>query len=143
MKLTKKAVRTAYIALLAIAVTLSGCVSTGDSGDTAKKEEVSAEDKAKAEQEMLARMAEIPESSPLSKLELGMSDMRVRKLAGDPDDANAYQTGKAWIPFYYGTDTHRSDWLYMNEGRVVFSRNRYSGQLKVINVIYDSNLTSL
>jgi len=138
-----KSARTPYIALLAIAVTLGGCMSTGESGDTVAKEEVSAEEKEKAEQEMLARMAAIPKTSPLSKIELGMSDTRVRNLAGDPDDANMYQTGKAWIPFYYGTDTHRSDWLYENEGRVVFSRNRYSGHLKVINVTYDPELTSL
>ena len=27
--------------------------------------------------------------------------------------------------------------MYKGKGRVVFSRNRYSGQLKVINVIYN------
>jgi hypothetical protein len=46
-------------------------------------------------------------------------------------------TGKGWIPFYYGPDTSRTDYLYKGIGRVVFSRNRYSGQLKVINLLHN------
>jgi len=66
-----------------------------------------------------------------------MNESRVRKILGEPDDSNAYVTGKAWIPFYYGSDTMRTDWMYRGVGRVVFSRNRYSGGLKVIRVIYN------
>ena len=66
-----------------------------------------------------------------------MNDAEVRKILGDPDNSNAYMTGKNWIPFYYGPDTHRSDWMYKGKGRVVFSRNRYSGALKVIQVLYN------
>ncbi len=80
-----------------------------------------------------------PPNSPLAKVEMGSSDVEVRKVMGDPDDANGYMTGKAWIPFYYGGDTHRTDWLYKGQGRVVFSRNRWSGNLKVIRVIYNPN----
>lgn len=78
-----------------------------------------------------------PAGSALSKVEPGMNDAEVRKILGDPDDANAYMTGKAWIPFYFGPDTHRSDWMYKGVGRVVFSRNRWSGGLKVIEVKYN------
>ena len=66
-------------------------------------------------------------------------DCRVRKVLGDPDNANAYMTGKSWIPFYYGPDTHRTDWMYKGKGRVVFSRNRYSGGLKVIRILHNPN----
>jgi len=76
-----------------------------------------------------------PPGSPLAKIELGMNDTEVRNAIGDPDDTNMYMTGKQWIPFYYGPDTHRSDWMYSGVGRVVFSRNRYSGALKVIRII--------
>jgi len=78
-----------------------------------------------------------PEGSKLAKVGAGMNDAQVRKVMGDPDNNNAYMTGKAWIPFYYGPDTHRTDWMYEGQGRVVFSRNRYSGALKVIRVHYD------
>ena len=48
-------------------------------------------------------------------------------------------TGKAWIPFDYGPDTARIDWMYTGKGRVVFSRNRYTGAPKVIKVFYNPN----
>ncbi len=75
-----------------------------------------------------------PSDSPLAKIELGMSDEQVRSILGSPDSSNAYTTGKAWIPYYFGPDTSRSDWMYKGVGRVVFSRNRYSGSLKVIQL---------
>ncbi len=78
-----------------------------------------------------------PADSPLSGVRLGMTDTDVRRLLGSPDRSNAYMTGKAWIPFYYGSDTHRADWMYGGKGRVVFSRNRYSGGLKVVQVLYN------
>jgi hypothetical protein len=65
-----------------------------------------------------------------------MNDAQVRKVMGEPDDSTAYMTGKMFIPFYFGPDTHRADWIYHRHGRVVFSRNRWSGGLKVISVIY-------
>lgn len=85
-------------------------------------------------------MAAIPKSSPLSQIELGITDTRVRKLAGEPDDSTRYQTGKQWISFYFGSDTHREDLLYHAQGRVVFSINRYSGNHKVIKVTYEPDL---
>lgn len=78
-----------------------------------------------------------PAGSALAKVSAGMTDIDVRKAMGEPDSSNSYQTGKAWIPFYYGPDTARADWIYTGQGRVVFSRNRYSGGLKVVRVIYD------
>jgi hypothetical protein len=86
-----------------------------------------------------SQYSDAPAGSPLAKVELGMNDAEVRKILGDPDDSNAYMTGKAWIPFYYGPDTHRSDWMYKSQGRVVFSRNRWSGSMKVIRVLYNPN----
>jgi hypothetical protein len=78
-----------------------------------------------------------PAGSKLAKVTLGMDDLQVRKAIGEADGQRAYMTGKGWIPFYYGPDTHRTDWLYQKEGRVVFSRNRWNGALKVIRIDYD------
>jgi hypothetical protein len=80
-----------------------------------------------------------PSGHEFTKVELNMNDNDVRRILGDPDHSNAYQTGKAWIPFYYGPDTSRSDWMYTGKGRIVFSRNRYSGGLKVIRILYNPN----
>lgn len=134
MTFAKKLSQATLLILMTATLGLSGCMSTGNSADD---EAANAEARAKAEADIKAEMAKIPESSKLSQIELGMTDTRVRKLIGEPDDSTSYQTGKAWIPFYYGTDVARTDWLYYGEGRVVFSINRYSGQAKVINVMYN------
>jgi hypothetical protein len=86
-----------------------------------------------------AGIAAVPDSSPLAKITIGMSDSGVRKELGEPTSQRAYMTGKSWIPFYYGPDTSRTDYIYDGVGRVVFSRNRYSGKLAVIDAFHDLN----
>lgn len=81
--------------------------------------------------------APIPASSPLAKIEQGMTDSQVRAILGEPDGAHSYVTGKSWIPFYYGPDTSRMEWRYAGKGLITFSRNAYSGSLKVVRVVYD------
>jgi hypothetical protein len=107
---------------------LAACASGGRSADKATPSE------AKAATEVPA-----PAGSPLSKITPGMPESDVREILGDPDNQNSYMTGKAWIPYYHGPDTSRSDWMYKGQGRVVFSRNKYSGKLKVVRAIYNPN----
>ena len=59
--------------------------------------------------------------SKFSKLKIGMPMRQVKDLAGDPSDEGAYVTGKAWIPFYFGSDRHRYEMLYKNNGRLIFA----------------------
>jgi len=118
--------------LIAVSVTWIGCASGGN-GAPAGDETASA----KAPAAMPAGYSEPPAGSKLAKVQVGWNEVEVRKALGEPDSSNAYQTGKGWIPFYYGPDTHRTDWMYRGQGRVVFSRNRYSGALKVIRVLYN------
>jgi hypothetical protein len=106
---------------LAVAFGLSACASNGG----------------EASESAAAAQQAPPPGSKLAQVKIGMNDVEVRKILGEPDSANAYQTGKAWIPFYFGPDTARSDWIYKGEGRVVYSRNQYTGGLKVIRVIYN------
>ena len=101
-----------------LAIAAGGCASSGGASTPAEANQTMA----------------IPANSPLVKVEIGMSDAKVRKALGEPDDASMYMTGKAWIPFYFGGDTHRSDWMYSGIGRVVFSRNRWSGALTVVEL---------
>ncbi len=75
--------------------------------------------------------------TPLARVEMGMSEGQVRNILGEPTSQNSYMTGKAWIPYYYGSDTSRMDYKYKGVGVVVFGRNRYSGQTRVIRVDYD------
>lgn len=109
----------------------AGCASKDASQGGAKA--------APGEQAYPAGYSAPPAGSKLSAVKLDMNDIEVRKIMGEPDDANAYMTGKAWIPFYFGPDTARTDWMYKGQGRVVFSRNQYSGGLKVIRVLYNPN----
>lgn len=60
-------------------------------------------------------------NSKFAKLQIGMSMKQVTDLAGQPDDQGAYVTGKAWIPFYFGSDRHRFEAVYKNSGRLIFA----------------------
>jgi hypothetical protein len=110
----------ARVLVLLATLALAGCASDGSSGAKSS-------------------YSEAPAGSSLAKVQVGMDDVEVRKILGDPDNSNAYMTAKMWIPFYFGPDTHRSDWMYQGQGRVVFSRNRYNGELKVIKVLYNAD----
>jgi hypothetical protein len=81
----------------------------------------------------------IPKGHIFQKITAGMSENDVRKILGEPSDRRDYVTGKAFIPYYYGSDTSRSDWIYKGKGHIVFSRNRWNGSLSVIEVLYDPN----
>jgi hypothetical protein len=60
-------------------------------------------------------------NSAFTKLEIGMSMKEVTDLIGQPTDSGAYITGKAWIPFYFGSDRHRYELVYKNQGRLIFA----------------------
>ncbi len=62
----------------------------------------------------------------------GMGESDVRKLLGHPIGSKFYQTGKTWIPFYFGQDTRRVEDAYGGMGYVTFSRNAYSDRLNVV-----------
>ena len=59
--------------------------------------------------------------SKFTKLKIGMSMKQVTDLIGSPTDQGAYITGKAWIPFYYGSDRYRHELVYKGQGRLIFS----------------------
>lgn len=121
-----KALRTVSILVLS-ALVLSACASDG--GTEADNESKS----------YPSGYSAPPSDSPLAEIQINATEYDVRKILGEPDHANAYMTGKAWIPFYFGSDVARTDWFYVGKGRVVFSRNRYTGALKVINVLYNAD----
>lgn len=104
-------------------VGVGGCASTGDTGASSGS--------------AIRGIDSVPASSPLSRIKSGMTEVQVRKILGEPDNSNSYMTGKAWIPFYFGGDTHRVDWIYNGTGRVVFSRNQWSGSVTVVDLVHD------
>ena len=60
-------------------------------------------------------------NSKFTKLEIGMPMRMVTDMVGTPTDQGAYMTGKAWIPFYYGSDRHRYEIVYKGQGRLIFA----------------------
>lgn len=59
--------------------------------------------------------------SKFTKLQIGMSMKQVTDLVGQPTDQGAYITGKAWLPFYFGSDRHRFEMVYKGQGRLIFA----------------------
>jgi hypothetical protein len=56
-----------------------------------------------------------------TKLQIGMGMKEAMDLVGPPTDQGAYITGKAWIPFYFGSDRHRHELAYKGQGRLIFA----------------------
>jgi hypothetical protein len=60
-------------------------------------------------------------NSRFTQLKIGMGFRQVIDILGPPTDQGAYITGKAFIPFYFGGDRTRSEFVYKGEGRLVFA----------------------
>jgi hypothetical protein len=68
--------------------------------------------------------------SRFTQLKIGMGIRQVMDICGPPNDQGAYVTGKAWIPFYFGSDRSRFELYYKGWGRLIFaggSVGNYSG----------------
>jgi hypothetical protein len=85
-----------------------------------------------------AATAAPPANSPLAKVQVGMSVRDVEQILGPPNDENAYVTGKAFIPWYFGPDRSRRAYFYKGLGRVVFAGSGgFSATWHVNRVEYD------
>ncbi len=60
-------------------------------------------------------------SSRFLRLQIGMSMRQAMDIAGQPSDQGAYITGKAFIPFYFGSDRNRHEMVFKNQGRLIFA----------------------
>lgn len=56
-----------------------------------------------------------------TRLKIGMPLKQVTDLIGQPTDQGAYVTGKAFIPFYFGSDKSRWEMAYKGQGRLIFA----------------------
>jgi hypothetical protein len=56
-----------------------------------------------------------------TQLKIGMSLKQVVDLVGAPTDQGSYMTGKAWIPFNFGSDRYRHEVVYKGQGRLIFA----------------------
>jgi hypothetical protein len=67
-----------------------------------------------------------------------MGIKQVMDIAGPPTDQGAYITGKAFIPFYFGSDRSRFELLYKGRGRLIFAGGSV-GNLSGGNLIWIIN----
>lgn len=78
--------------------------------------------------------------SRFTKLKIGMPMQQVLDLVGQPTDQGAYVTGKAFIPFYFGSDTTRWEATYKGQGRLIFSNQAGFGSGQYLTwIIYNAN----
>lgn len=63
----------------------------------------------------------------LSRLAIGMTFEEVTSLIGGPDRMVRHETGKRWIPFYFGSDAQRLQVLYRGEGCLTFTGGNVFG----------------
>ena len=60
--------------------------------------------------------------SKFARLQIGMQMKEVQDILGRaPDRLHTYESGKRWIPFYFGNDVRRMQVLYAGEGCLVFT----------------------
>jgi hypothetical protein len=77
-------------------------------------------------------------NSKFSQLQIGMGIKQVMDIAGTPTDQGAYLTGKAFIPFYFGSDRNRYELIYKGQGRLIFAGGSV-GNLSGGNLIWIIN----
>ena len=72
-----------------------------------------------------------PESK-FAKVRIGMGLRQVEDLIGRSDDEDSHITGKQFIPFFFGGDTHRLEAFYKTEGVLTFSPGHFGGTPNVL-----------
>lgn len=66
--------------------------------------------------------------SKFSKLKIGMDPSEVQEIMGrGPDKQHSYESGKRWIPFYFGNDARRMQVLFKGEGCLIFTNGNVWG----------------
>ncbi len=65
--------------------------------------------------------------SRFAKLQIGMTMEEVSTMIGAPDNMIRHETGKRWIPFYFGNDAQRLQVIYRNEGCLTYTGGNVFG----------------
>lgn len=69
----------------------------------------------------------VPPNSRFAKLRIGMTMAEVNALIKAPDDLKRHETGKRWIPFYFGNDAQRLQVYYEGEGCLTYTGGNVFG----------------
>lgn len=84
----------------------------------------------------------IPPNSKWAKLQIGMEQPQVERiLGGTSAEIRTHPTGKAFIPFYFGTDRYRYEVVYRGQGSVSYTGGSWgAGQGVLMMINYDPNI---
>lgn len=75
-----------------------------------------------------------------TRLQIGMSRQQVLDIVGQPTDQGAYITGKAFIPFFWGSDRYRHELAYKGQGRLIFAGSSgFDSNAHLIWIIHNAN----
>ena len=78
------------------------------------------------------------DGSPFLQLEIGMSRQEAEALVGAGSGERVYLTGKAFIPFYFGTDRIRDEVLYKGVGSLTYAGGgMVSNGGKLVVIVHD------
>lgn len=129
----KNARLTALLALFGLAAAVSGCATqsapptapnTVQAPDYGPTQQVKSRD-GSIDGELVGRV--VP-GRKFSKLQIDMKMPEVLALMDGPDDMDSHETGKRWIPFYFGGDARRIQAFYQGEGCLTYTGgNAWSG----------------
>jgi hypothetical protein len=80
-------------------------------------------------------------NSRFTKLKIGMSLKQATDIVGvQPTEEGLYLTGKAFIPFYFGSDKHRWEAVFKGQGRLIFAAQSGFGTGQyLIWIIHNAN----
>jgi hypothetical protein len=104
--------------------TASGASSTGTAASPASNVRTVKSRDGTFEGEMVGTPAA---NSKFAKLQIGMTMREVTGLIGGPDDMIRHETGKRWIPFYFGNDAQRLQVIYKGEGCLTYTGGNVFG----------------
>lgn len=80
--------------------------------------------------------------SKFASLQIGMQMSEVQAAMGRaPDRFHTYESGKRWIPFYFGNDARRMQALYQGAGCLIFSDGNVWGGAggELISIQHDAS----
>ena len=77
--------------------------------------------------------------SKFTQLQIGMPMKQVTDIVGEPTDQGVYVTGKAFIPFYFGSDRHRYEMAYKGQGRLIFAGKGWDSGGNLIWIIHNKD----
>ena len=83
----------------------------------------------------------IPSNSKWAKLQIGMEQGEVERILGTSHEVRAHPTAKAFIPFYFGSDSTRYEIVYRGQGSVSYTGGGVGGGRGILMMInYDPNI---